>query len=355
MQEAQALAYLRKRFGHTTATNLGLRLAVHSQQCGEEVESMLTCYASLNMPPPKRVLRLNYDYGIEACFLAEHFPGAEVIGIESDPIGFACANELAAELKLQNVRFYLHTNLESVPNALKNQSFDLVVAHHVTSDNVIPPPTRCIEEATAVAAYPNLPRFAQHLASLLADDGTLISVEPMPVPLDFARWTWALRDAGIHVNRSKTAMVTIYVPAIDEVMRTPFFAGSKHAAEPLSPDEIRGFWEAESEEYAPEARHGGALAEAIFVSINPKELVHGFRYHFLHSPMPYCEEIWQAGSELVRYVYANGGMAIRTCPVAELPTVIEELRAAGQDKTLIKSFEEYGPTTDDTKASPGTV
>jgi hypothetical protein len=193
------------------------------------------------------------------------------------------------------------------------------------------------------------------LASLLTDNGTLVSLETIPVPIDFARWTWALSDAGVHVDRSKTAMASIHVVTFNEVMRTPLFAGSKHVTEPLTPDEIRGLWLAESEKYAPEARHGGALAEAIFVSISPKELVHGFRYHLLHGRMPYCEEIWRAGSELVRYVYANGGMAIRKHPVAELPAVIEDLRAAGQDKTQIKSFVEYGPAVDGTTAYDGTA
>jgi hypothetical protein len=326
--------------------------------CGEQNEKFLAWFASLDLPQPKRVLRLGYDLGVEACFFAEHFPNAEVIGLEEDRAALDCASKLAAELNLRNVGFLqasLHADLASFPNALKNQTFDLVVANHITNDTVIPSPVRCIEEATAESVYPNFHRYARHLASLLTDDGTLFSLETIPVPIDFARWTCALRDAGVHVDRSKTAMASIQVPAFDEVMRTPLFAGSKHAADPLTPDEIRGLWEAEFDQYAPDPRHMGAMAEAIFVSIDPKELVHGFRYHLLDSLKTYCEEIWQAGSESLRYTYSNGGMAIRKYPVAELPALIEELRAAGRDKTQIKSFEEYGPTVDPATASNGTA
>ena len=150
-------------------------------------------------------------------------------------------------------------------------------------------------------------------------------------------------------------MTTIYVAEFNDMLRTPLFAGSKRVAESLTPDEIREFWLADWDKYGPEARRGGAMAEAIFVSTNPKELVHGFRYHPLHGPMPYCVEIWQAGSELVRYMFGNGGLGLWKFPMAELPVQIEELRADGRDKTRIKSFEEYGPAMDGTTASGETA
>ena len=359
MPKDQSTAYMQRRFDRAAVMNpAAVRLAVHSQMCGEQNEVFLAYFASLDLPQPKRVLRLGYDLGVEACFFAEHFPNAEVIGLEEDRATLECASKLAAELKLRNVRFFqasLHTDLRSFPNALKNQTFDLVVAHHITNDTVFPHPVRCIEEATAVPVYPNFPRYARHLASLLTDNGTLLSLETIPVPIDFARWTWALHDAGIHVDRSKTVMASIQVPAFDEVMRTPLFAGSKRVAEPLTPDEMREFWLADWDKYGPEVRRGGAVAEAIFVSTNPKEFLHGFRYHTLHGPIPYCVEIWQAGSELVRYMYANGGTALWKFPVAELPTLIEELRADGRDRTEIRSFEEYGPAVDPATASGETA
>jgi hypothetical protein len=112
----------------------------------------------------------------------------------------------------------------------------------------------------------------------------------------------------------------------------------------MGPADIRALWTVQYPNYISYLPHKMAMAESQFVSINPTELIRGFRFDCHHNS-PFCVEIWRTGEQLIEYRYWLGGDQLQTHAVNTLPAVIEKLQTIGRDRSRIKAVEEYGPSS----------
>ncbi len=85
-----------------------------------------------------------------------------------------------------------------------------------------------------------------------------------------------------------------------------------------------------------------AAAEYFFVDTSPKELLIGFRCTPAGLP-PYCKELWKSESDLLFYVYRDGGAVLDVLPADDLPEILDAFRGTARDGSNGESVEEYGP------------
>ncbi len=240
------------------------------------------------------------------------------------PKSIACARQLTERLHLTNVQF-VQTDVRDLSGNLYSNKFDLVVASCVAGHfaKTVLPPVRSVEEARTHAIDPGLAEYARLLAGTLLDANSIVvSFEHNRSPIALARWLWALQDAGIRVGLDKIELLSFFDAPLNMPSSLPVLVGSKRLTTPLTAAEIRGLWTQGIREHANESSYIGAMAEAAFVAISPREFRHGF-LHKLHNGRPcYRTELWESDSEVLVYHFnGNGGMKFGHGPAEELPEV----------------------------------
>ena len=277
------------------------------------------------------------------CFYATFFPKSEIIGIDRCRKSVQCAKQLAERLNLKNVQF-VQADLRALPDALTTCTFNMVVSSCVAGHfyDEVTLPVRSIEETESQAITPNLAEYAGRMAGLLADDTSLlVSFERFGTPIQFARWIWALRNAGVYAHRDRITLLEV----VDEVDDLPVVVGTKRATAPFGPNEIRDLWMKDFREHGRRELYRRAVAEHRFVTTNPKELLHGFR-HTPSGSSEYCKELWKSESDMLFYLYCDGGVIFAEHPMEDLPAMLESLRLAARDDSRGESIVEYGPEVD---------
>ena len=225
-----------------TAKNSSLEfsLAVISQYWGNRLEEYLAWFVHREWPPAQRILDVGCDNGILTCFYAHYFPDAEVFGIDCCPEAIACANELAAKLGLDNVRFH-HADVMDMPAHLAEKPYDLITSSFVAC-NIAQRPERSFrstEDCVSNCTDPDLTSYANALAALLAEDGTLVSSDGMKCLATFASWSRALCDSGIGIDWSECVCLSLPEGDDNALDDRPVLIGSKQDDASYQPDDVR--------------------------------------------------------------------------------------------------------------------
>jgi len=325
------------------SANLDMALTIRSQIWGDRFEALLSWFTTANLPRPGRILDIGCDIGLQTCFYAMFFPDSQVTGIDQCAKSIQCAQRLAERMRLKNVGF-LPATLPDLPDNLVNQKFDLVVssciAGHFYDEPTIP--VRSVEEAHSQPLSQRLMEYARLLGGFLADENSLlVAFDRFQIPTVLARWIWALRDAGIYVDRDRIELLE-FVDESEDSVYAPVMAGTRRTAELITPDEIRELWMEGFLQHGGDVAFRHAAAEYFFVSESPKELLKGYRCMPPGLP-PYCKEIWKSGSDVLIYLYEDGGVMIDAAPVEDLPKILDALRISARENRVGWSVEEYGP------------
>lgn len=144
------------------------------------------------MHTPERILDLGCDNGIVLCFYAMLFPDSKVIGIDRNPNGLQCAQELAKKLKLTNVTF-LKMDYRKILEYFSRNSFDLITS------------LRSFHEMIGEFSEEPLERdyLLGNVHSLLKDGSSeFITCERLVGMESFAMWKDLLNKAGLKIQES---------------------------------------------------------------------------------------------------------------------------------------------------------
>jgi len=189
-------------FYSAKAASLDLALAANSQCFGGHYEAFLSWMVRAGFHPSKCVLEVGCDIGVLTCFYAEHFPQAQVVGIDRCKKSIDCARQLAERLHLRNVQFH-YADVRQLPEDLANQKFDLITSTCVACfmGHFWGGLSRCIEDTLARPIRPGILAYTKMLSSLLDDQrGKLITFEQFHDVDELAIWVRALNDAGVGVD-----------------------------------------------------------------------------------------------------------------------------------------------------------
>jgi SAM-dependent methyltransferase len=162
-----------------------------------------------HQPVPRRILDLGCDCGLLTCFYAQHFPEAEVVGLDSSVGGIENARELASELELKNVRFQVGDIRELEKANLSDAGFDLITFTCVLRDALGFPHVPA-NGPLSWAALPPTDMWARVLSTvrpLLTPGGIAFSTERVMNPRAMAWWVRSLSDSGIEVLWDRSALL----------------------------------------------------------------------------------------------------------------------------------------------------
>lgn len=143
------------------------------------------------------VLDVGCDIGVITCFIASICPQSHVKGIVLDDGAVTLAEQIAQQLKLNNVSF---EKLDVANNQEKyNTVFSSRVAHEIQDNQE---PSQIFLGLDDVLDNPdtNLEAYANDLSKALLDDGNLVSIERLGTAEKSFEWMNDLAKAGIHLK-----------------------------------------------------------------------------------------------------------------------------------------------------------
>ena len=281
----------------------------------------LRWFLDLEIPPPSKVLDIACGNGYLTCFYAQNFPQSQILGLDVSADAVRCATELATKLRLTNVQF-LELDFHEAASDLRDNTYDLITG--VTAFNEIlefPNIPRFLPARTLLEAYRQQPDYSSlnTIASLLFPKvGNFISLEKWSDLRGFGWWATSLQNAGLSADFSLSKGVTAKSLTGNSQQVPALFCRFK-------PDDLNSvkdtiaFWlfAAYNKPFTRFKTFDfqSDLAEAAFLSINPKELKSGMKVEY--NEITVRNEIWQSGPFVLLFEFDD--MGYRTLEV--LPSI----------------------------------
>lgn len=175
-------------------------------------KSLLTWVSQQKQLKPKRILEIGCDNGLSACWYAQLFPDAEIVGVDQSENGIQCARQLAKQLGLSNVSFYQIGFMELLDHFSKH-SFDMIISvrsfHEIMGpifiQNYWSLPDHLKEKPTFGDSW-----YLQIVDFFLTPNGTYLSCERLESPADVGKWANLLKEANLHVQWSDSEIIDYY-------------------------------------------------------------------------------------------------------------------------------------------------
>jgi SAM-dependent methyltransferase len=314
---------------------------------GDMHRNYLAWFSEQDFGSPLNILDVACGNGYLTCFYATKFPGSQVLGVDNSHQAIECATELARRLKLTNVKFEVvdvaGPELSSLP-----QGQDLITAITAFRSMLTFPdfdnsrPLRQLlqtyRQSVRIDALNNLSSL------LLPRKGIFLSFERWQHLRGFGWWVCAIQNAGLFVDFTESGPFSFTSLASERVEQGPVLwcrSNDENAVQNL--DDTISFWllskyRKDFDKYKTFDLHHD-LAEAAFVSINPKILLRGAKAVSGESAVRRIE-IWQAGPFLLFFQFDSEGN--RSLEV--LPSVLYDGVAARLDE-LAKALKSEGEVT----------
>lgn len=165
----------------------------------------------------KRILEVGCDNGVIACFIARLCLDSQVVGIDLYEESIAVARQLAQNLGIQNVEFKVCDVTKGM-----DESFDTVVSnrmlHEVAPVDFSSGDFRLLLKEQGAIYEKARASYADVLAGLLKDGGSLISCERIGSFGDVLGWLWALNGAGLAPVGAKREAVALLKALVTTVV-----------------------------------------------------------------------------------------------------------------------------------------
>lgn len=146
----------------------------------------------------KRILEIGCDCGFITTFLALNFPESHITSINREQSGIDIAKQNCQKLGITNVEFICGNIID-----FESETFDTVVSMRTIHENY----SFVVKEDPGDELLPlseeffkSFSTYASKLASLVKDNGTLVSVERTGVNSLFLGWIKALSVAEMHIS-----------------------------------------------------------------------------------------------------------------------------------------------------------
>ncbi|NLV51272.1 MAG: methyltransferase domain-containing protein [Clostridiales bacterium] len=144
----------------------------------------------------KEVLDIGCDCGIVSCFLARALPDSQITAIDRCKEAISVAGQLADRLKLNNITF-VASAAEEMPSRKFNTVFSMRTLGENSGNNRDDYPV--FENFVTQADYMSakISKYSSAVASLIKDDGTLVSIERCQIDPLLLAWIDALNKDGL--------------------------------------------------------------------------------------------------------------------------------------------------------------
>ncbi len=295
--------------------SLELSLGICAQYDLEYSSAYLVWLLGAPIGDPSSVLDVGCDNGIAACFYAVTWPGAQILGIDSNQHAVARARELAHKLGLSNARFERADLCDGVS---RWGSFDLITANRVLHEAFthngraaaafLADDMRCwdLTEIHARSEDEPLREWLKDAARALSTpDAQLVAANRLPNPASVWWWMQLVESAGLWVSLDRSYVLEA-TGAIDEKEAFPMTVArrgrstdiAKTAHDALS---LFGYPKFVSKNLKFE----DDAAEAMFKSIGPKTLLARVELKYLDGSGIQRIELWAAPTISCVYDYTN--------------------------------------------------
>lgn len=253
------------------------------------------------------LLDIGCGNGVLTCFYAQEFPEAKVIALDKSQAAINCARLLASRLDLKNVEFVV-SNCISETDSLPADSIDIAISMTgLEPGGNVGLARRCdlIEWSNTTGNEIHIPEL-ENIARCLKQSGTFISVDRLRNLEDKFSWASAIQNLGLGIDLLKYDELSFTDQGNSETL--PILIARSQSSKVDSRDLLSFLME----------RQGGIeklffgdgnpeLAELLFSSINPKQLVSGWKADFYDKSGVAHYEVWQTGALVLLYTWSTLG------------------------------------------------
>lgn len=199
----------------------------------------------------KTFLDFGCDSGLFACFVAEAFPGATVVGLDTCPEAIAIANIRKEQLSLTNVSFFcgsLDEYTEKNPSTRFDIITSIVVFHELLAGGLISKRNKIIdtelqglslESVNQKDLLGNQIPVLQGITQLLNHRGLLISLDRWGSPTTLLQWIRLCEASSLRISTASSNMLTFKSSPDDDPELMPITVFQKDAETvPMRPSDI---------------------------------------------------------------------------------------------------------------------
>lgn len=198
------------------------------------IQENITCFG-------RTILDVGCDDGIISCFLASSLPDCSILSIDRNATSAVVARQLADRLGLLNIEF-IGEDIDSLSTGYK---FDTVFSMRTIHENVdysgYPTYARFSEKGDFYGK--RLRSYAEGLAALVKDGGTLVSIERGGRPELLLGWMFALNSAGMHISSDRMEEITASELG-EEILFQTTVCFKTDMPSPLQRQDVYGIWHA---------------------------------------------------------------------------------------------------------------
>jgi SAM-dependent methyltransferase len=270
-----------------------------------------TWFASMEEPPPNRILDIGCDNGIITCFYAFLYPETEIIGIDKSRSGVACATQLAERLELSNVSF-IELDYNDLNKHFSSNTFDIITTVRTLHEvmGTIPYPIYWslkdyLEKYPVKADY----RYIKVIERLLKDDGRYISAERLENPAAVGQWSNLLNLADLSIDWGKSGFIEFHETGSNH--KAPIMVSRRVDSNVVEVDVMDGLKQlyARDMDLITESigTYQSVTAELLFERILDKNFQNGLLLDFNQNWYKMRFEVWTTSNHILVYGYGNMG------------------------------------------------
>ena len=275
----------------------------------------------------KKILDIGCDNGIATCFLATAYPNAEVVAVDKSKKGIKCAEEIAAKLGLQNVKFEV-VDAKKIDKFFKQEKFDAVVSIRSMLEITNLPKLKSfwsiddVEKSLVVAN--SVVKFFRSVEKVMADDAKLITFERLEGAEEIFNFVKSMRESGLYIDTDKMCKIQFY--ELDSYEQMPVIVFDKAKRDEIEFGEFIEIYSKLPVLNKHKDVDDDFKIELEFKVIEDKKLVFGTQIDYKNGAGSERREVWQAGDKFVCYKYSNIGRRELVTDVADKDETIKDIR-----------------------------
>lgn len=270
-------------------------------------------FINLKGSAPNRILDIGCDNGIITCFYALLFPGCDVIGIDISENSIKCAEQLKAELALNNVSFRM-AKIQDISQVFKDCSFDFITSvrtlHEAAELPEAPEHIWSLEDLDKLDGKEpdnnDLIKLMTDIRARLTPDGRFITWERL-FQADSYLYLRALEKARLFLIPELSEVIEFHEVGDEQAMAV-LVTGNEDNHTDLMEDVLRIHTGKEIESLTINDSYEGSAAEFCFNKCKEKKLLNGFQIEYTEeNGNKLRNELYEYDGAILFYQYSNIG------------------------------------------------
>ena len=287
---------------------------------------------------PKNILDLGSDNGFLTCFISSLFNSARVVGIEKSNNGYKISNEIKKRLEQKNCEF-LNQDFFHFRNGEKyDLIFSTTFLKELSKFQIIDH-TKTIKDLSSRENFyrnKDLQIASEKIFEHLDEKGIVICIERLGTFEDLFHFIRNVEESGLKCNTKVSSFLTFNTMNGEERVPLLIFRKSSKSNDKSEFNDIFRFYFQEMDFHTKELFGDSTYEQAIFESINPKNLVSRLKAIYHNESGTEFLEYWQ--TDLLTFCINKSNMGYFSMRISPLLTS-DEIKQQNDD--YISHKEDY--------------